>query len=80
MRSDVEELYPLAPVDDVLREVGLPKTKNLLRAISPRKVLTEKLGITPPGEVLEGIVDDIDRSAPMDGLPSLPKPPHEFLR
>ncbi len=78
MATEVKELYPLAPVDDVLEKVGLPKTRPLLKAVSPHNVLTNKLGITPPGEVLEAIVEDIDRKAPHDGFPrppGLPKLP-----
>lgn len=73
--SDVTELYPLSPVDDVLENIGLPKTKNLLDVVSPKNVLGGKLGLTSPGEILEGVVDDIDRSAKGGGLPNLPKLP-----
>ena len=52
-------LYPLAPVDDVLENMGLPKTKKLLDAVSPKTVLGDKLGITAPGEVLEGVVEEV---------------------
>ena len=52
-------LYPLAPVDDVLENIGLPKTKTLLDAVSPKTVLGDKLGITAPGEVLEGVVEEV---------------------
>ena len=67
-------LYPLAPVDDVLENVGLPKTKVLLDAVSPKTVLGRKLGLTSPGDVLEGVVGDIERTGPkgMGRLPALP--------
>ena len=73
--TDVKEMYVLAPIDDVLEKVGLPKTRPLLNAVSPHNVLTNKLGITPPGEILEQIVDDIDRQAPHDGFPKPPGMP-----
>ncbi len=74
MAHEVKEMFVFAPVDDVLEEVGLPKTEPLLKAISPKNILTNKLGITPPGEVLETIVEDIDSRAPRDGFPRLPMP------
>lgn len=67
-----DTLYPLAPVDDVLENIGLPKTKNLLDAISPKTVLGNKLGITPPGDVLEGVVDEITSGMHPGKLPMLP--------
>lgn len=72
--SEITKMYPLALVDDVLEKVGLPKTKPLLEAVSPENILGSKLGITAPGEVLEGVVDEIDRGTPMTmrGLPKLP--------
>lgn len=73
MNSD--KFYPLAPVDDVLENIGLPKTKNLLDAVSPKTVLGDKLGITAPGEVLEGVVDEVSSGMrPGKGmrLPELP--------
>lgn len=74
MATEIKEFYPLAPVDDVLEKVGLPKTRPLLKAVSPENILTNKLGITPPGEILESMVEDIDTRAPRDGFPKLPMP------
>lgn len=70
MNNDL--IYPLAPVDDVLENVGLPKTKNLLDAVSPKNILGDKLGLTSPGEVLEGIVDDVTTGFRPGKLPELP--------
>jgi hypothetical protein len=67
-----DKFYPLAPVDDVLENIGLPKTKNLLDAVSPKTVLGDKLGITPPGEILENVVDEISSGASPGKLPALP--------
>lgn len=78
--TDINTMYPLAPVDDVLKKVGLPATRPLLKALSPHNVFTNKLGIAPPGDMLESLVEDIDASAPRDGLPNLPiKLPHELI-
>ncbi len=74
MHDEVKDIYILAPVDNVLEAVGLPKTEPLLKAISPENVLGNKLGMTSPGEVLESMVEEIDSKAPHDGL-SLPKLP-----
>lgn len=65
---------PLAPVDGVLNKIGLPGINSLLDAISPENVLGHKLGLTSPGEVLEGMVVEIDSKAPSDGI-SFPKLP-----
>ena len=72
--TEVETIYPLAPVDDILGKFGLPKTKVLLDKIAPENILGRKLGITSPGEVLEGVVEDIDSSAHGGKLP-LPELP-----
>lgn len=68
--AGIEELYVLSPVDDILENIGLPKTKNLLDAVSPKTILGGKLGLTSPGEVAEGIVDDIRGTNLGGGLPS----------
>ncbi len=65
-----DKIYPLAPVDDVLENIGLPKTKNLLDAISPKTILGGKLGLTSPGDLAEGIVDDIGNMNLGGGIPS----------
>lgn len=65
-------IYPLAPVDDILDNFGLPKTKVLLDAVSPKNVLGRKLGIPAPGGVLENIVEEIDSGASPGRLPALP--------
>ena len=65
-------LYPLAPVDGLLEIVGLPKTKNLVDAISPQTVLGDKLGLTSPGEILENVVDEVRSGASPGKLPALP--------
>lgn len=65
-------IYPLAPVDDVLDNFGLPKTKVLLDAVSPKNVLGRKLGIPAPGDVLENVVEEIDSGASPGRLPPLP--------
>jgi hypothetical protein len=67
-----DKFYPLAPVDDVLENIGLPKTKNLLDAVSPKTVLGDKLGITAPGEILENVVDEISSGASPGKLPVPP--------
>ncbi len=67
--TEVETVYPLSPVDDVLEKIGLPKTKVLLDKIAPKNILGNKLGITSPGDVLEGVVEDIDHSAKGGRLP-----------
>lgn len=70
--TDVLTIYPLSPVDDILEKIGLPKTRPLLNAISPENVVGRKLGIPPPGEVLEKMLEDIDTKLPSGRLP---KPP-----
>lgn len=72
--TEVNQFYPLAIVDDVLENVGLPRTKNVLEKVAPKNILGNKLGITSPGEVLEGVVEDIDSSAKGGRLP-LPELP-----
>lgn len=67
-----DKIYPLAPVDDVLENIGLPKTKPVLDAISPKTVLGGKLGITSPGEVLEDVVEDVTSGMSPGKLPALP--------
>lgn len=67
-----DKIYVLAPVDDILEEIGLPKTKPLLNAVSPRTVLTDKLGITSPGEILEGIVEEASSGLSPGRLPAPP--------
>lgn len=67
--TEVETVYPLSPVDDVLDKFGLPKTKVLLDKIAPKNILGNKLGITSPGDVIEGVVEDIDSSAHGGKLP-----------
>ncbi len=67
-----DKFYPLAPVDDVLENIGLPKTKNLLDAVSPKTVLGDKLGITAPGEILENVVDEVTSGFKPGSLPALP--------
>lgn len=67
-----ETFYPLAPVDDVLENIGLPKTKNLLDAVSPKAVLGQKLGLTSPGDVLEDVVDEVASGLRPGKLPELP--------
>lgn len=74
--TEVEKFYPLGFVDDVLENVGLPKTKTLLEKVAPKNILGNKLGITSPGDVLEGVVEDIDSSAhggklPLPALPGM---------
>lgn len=70
--TDVKEIYPLAPLDDVLEKVGLPKTRPLLKVLSPQNVLGNKLRLTAPGDVLETMVEDIDAKASGG---EFPKPP-----
>jgi len=65
-------LYPLAPVDDILENIGLPKTKNLLDAVSPKTVLGDKLGIPAPGDTLESLVDEVASGLSPGRLPALP--------
>lgn len=67
--TEVETFYPLGFVDDVLEKVGLPKTRVLLEKVSPQNILGRKLGLTSPGEVAEGVVEDIDSSAGGGRLP-----------
>ena len=67
-----DTLYPLAPVDDVLENIGLPKTKNLLDAVSPKSILGDKLGITSPGEVLEETLDEVKSGMKPGKLPEFP--------
>jgi hypothetical protein len=67
-----DTIYPLAPVDDVLENVGLPKTKVLLDAVSPRTVLGNKLGLTLPGDVLENVVEEVTSGLRPGKLPELP--------
>jgi hypothetical protein len=66
-----DKIYPLAPVDDILENIGLPKTKVLLDVVSPKTVLGEKLGLKAPGEVLEEVVEDVGnmKFGKMPGLP-----------
>lgn len=73
--TEIENMYPLAPVDNVLEHIGLPRTKVVLEAVSPQNVLGGKLGLTSPGEVLEGVVEDIDSSTRGGRLPGLPELP-----
>ena len=72
--TDAETIYPFAPMDDVLDKFGLPKTRVLLSRIAPKNILGNKLGLTSPGEIIEGVVEDIDDSARGGELP-FPKPP-----
>ncbi len=72
--TEVETFYPLAPVDYVLEKIGLPRTKVLVDKVLPENILGRKLGLTSPGEVLEGVVEDIDSSAHGGKLP-LPELP-----
>ena len=65
-------IYPLAPLDDVLDNFGLPKTKVLLDAVSPKNVLGRKLGIPAPGDVLENVVEEADSGMSPGRLPALP--------
>jgi hypothetical protein len=65
----------LSPVDNILEHIGLPKTKVVLDAVSPQNVLGNKLGLTSPGEILEGVVEDIDGSTHGGKLPGLPELP-----
>ncbi len=67
-----DKFYPLAPVDDVLENIGLPKTKPLLDAVSPKTVLGDKLGITAPGEILESVVEEVTSGMSPGKLPALP--------
>jgi len=74
--TEVEDIYPLSPIDNVLEHVGLPRTKVILDAVSPKNVLGSKLGLTSPGDILEGVVEDIDgstRGGRLPGLPELPR-------
>lgn len=70
--TDVKEFYALGFVDDIAEKIGFPKTRPLLKALSPQNVLGGKLGLTSPGEVLETIVEDIDAKASGSGLPTPP--------
>lgn len=67
-----DTIYPLAPVDDILENIGLPKTKPLLDAVSPKTVLGDKLGITAPGDVLEDVVEEVTSGLRPGKLPELP--------
>lgn len=67
-----DKFYPLAPVDDVLENIGLPKTKPLLDAVSPKTVLGDKLGLTAPGEVLEDVVEEVTSGMNPGRLPAFP--------
>lgn len=67
---EIEKIYPLAPVDDILENVGLPTTKPLADMVSPKAVLSGKLGLEAPGEVVEGIANKIN-SEMGSGLPKL---------
>ena len=67
-----DKIYPLALVDDVLENIGLPKTKPLLDAVSPKTVLGDKLGITAPGEILEDVVEEVTSGMRPGKLPELP--------
>lgn len=75
MDTDVETIYVLSPVDDILEHVGLPKTRAVLEKLSPKNVLGRKLGLTSPGEVIEDVVEDIDKSSGGGRLqlPELPR-------
>lgn len=71
--TDVLTFYPLGFVDDVLEKVGLPKTRPILNAVSPENILGRKLGIAPPGELIEKLLNDVDSKLPSGGgLPKLP--------
>lgn len=68
-----DTIYPLAPVDDVLENIGLPRTKPLLDAVSPKTVLGDKLGMRAPGEVAEEVLGDVTSMSPgRIKLPDLP--------
>jgi len=69
--TDSKTLYPFAPADDLLEHIGLPKSRVLLNALSPKNILGNKFGLTSPGEVLEGLVVDAD-SGTQPKLPGLP--------
>ncbi len=71
--DDTKTVYPLAPVDSVLDKLGLPKTRPIVNAFSPQNVLGRKLGIPPPGEVIEKLLLEVDSKLPSGG--GLPKPP-----
>lgn len=72
-----DKIYPLAPVDDVLENIGLPKTKPLLDMVSPKTVLGRKLGLKAPGDLIEGVVHNIGstKMGKLPGLPELPELP-----
>lgn len=70
--TDSKTVYPLAPADDVLENVGLPKSRVLLAALSPKNILGNKFGLTSPGEVLEELIEDADSGTKPDKLPRLP--------
>lgn len=58
------EEHPLAPIDGVVRKLGLPRPGKLLDAIAPETVLSEKLGLTSPGEVIEEVLEDVKEMRP----------------
>lgn len=65
----------ISTVDDILKKIGLPQSKPVADAIAPATVLT-KIGIKPPGEMIEKAFADIESKLPSGG--GLPKPPGLF--
>lgn len=65
MAERVTEIYPLSPLDNVLHKIGLPRTEPLATALSPRRILGDKLGLKPPGDLLEGMLIDVESRTPL---------------
>lgn len=67
---EINKIYPLAPVDDILENVGLPVTKPLADMVSPKAIISGKLGLEAPGDVVEGIARKVNNEIG-SGMPRL---------
>lgn len=58
--AEIEKVYPLAPVDQILEEyLGLPGTKSLLDALPLPARVMKILGIPTPASVVKEVVTKV---------------------
>lgn len=74
----VSHIAPVAPLDYVLKQLGLPRLDPLLVAISPQNVISGALGFPTPGDLASAGLERID-SQVRSMLSRAPKPPRPPL-
>lgn len=56
-RERVNQVWILAPLDHFLEWVGLPRIEPLIQAVSPKNIISDKIGLPTPNDLAEAALE-----------------------